>query len=147
MQANRLLTGAILCLIPAFGHHSVSAEFDVSRTVRMSGTISKVEFLNPHVTISLDVKNPDGTVTLWKVETRSPNVLQRLGITKALLAQGTTISVDANPSKDGTPVANGLALTLADGRELALSPRDPCKETAHPANCIQQADNTNGFWK
>src|SRR5580692_8965400 len=106
MKTRRLLACAMLSVIPAFGHHSVSAEFDLTKTFRMSGTISKVEFANPHVVIYLDVKNPDGTLTSWKVETSSPNILLRAGIMKPLLAEGATIVVDAYLAKDGSPVAN-----------------------------------------
>jgi Family of unknown function (DUF6152) len=152
MKARQLLASAILCVIPAFGHHYSLAEFDVSRTVRISGTISKVEFSNPHVTFSLDVKNPDGTVTPWEVETAAPSALIRGGITKALLAKGTTIVVDdAYPAKDGSPKANGRTLILADGREFRWGPwehdiwnpqRDPtwnwCEEAKPRAgDCIR----------
>ena len=151
MKAGRLVGGAILCVIPAFGHHNIATEFDVSRTVRISGTISHVEFLNPHVTIFLDVKDSDGTVTHWKVETASPNFLIRSGITKDLFAKGTTIVVDAYPAKDGSPRADGRTLMLADGRELRLGPwehdlwnpdRDKqwnwCEEAnTRPENCIR----------
>jgi hypothetical protein len=88
----------------------------------MSGTISKVEFRNPHVTISLDLKNPDGTMTRWNVETAGPNALIRGGITKDLLAQGAIIVIDGYPAKDGSPKANGRTLILADGREFRLGP-------------------------
>jgi hypothetical protein len=138
MKARHLLASAILCAIPAFGHHYSLAEFDVSRTVRISGTISKVEFSNPHVTFSLDVKNSDGTLTHWTVGTASPNVLIRGGITKVLLAQGTAIVVDAYPAKDGSPKANVRTLTLADGRQLIT--RDPgqnCDGEPFSENCIR----------
>ena len=128
MKARHLLASATLFVIPAFGHHYSLAEFDVSRTGRISGTISKVDFANPHVTFSVDVKNSDGTVTQWKVGTASPNVLIRGGITKALLAEGTAVVVDAYPAKDGSPKANVQTLTLADGRQLIR--RDPS-----PNNC------------
>ena len=139
MKARHLLASAILCVIPAFGHHYSLAEFDVSRTVRISGTISKVEFSNPHVTFSVDVKNSDGTVTHWIVGTASPNVLIRGGITKALLAEGTAAVVEAYPAKDGSPKANVRTLTLADGRQLIRG--DPnqnnCDGEPFPENCIK----------
>ena len=113
----------------------------MSRTVRISGTISKVVFLNPHVTFSLDVKNPDGAVTNWDVETGGPNVLLRGGITKDLLAKGTTIVVDAYPAKDGSSKVTAYTLILADGRELVLrlNPRqDGCDGIIpRPENCIR----------
>jgi len=105
VRARRLLAGAILWVIPVFAHHSVAADFDVSRTVRISGTISKAEFVNPHVTFSLDAKNPDGTVTSWNFETAGPNVLMRSGMTRDSFAKGTTIVIDAYPAKDGSSKA------------------------------------------
>lgn len=140
MRAGRLLAGAVLCVIPALAHHSVAAEYDLSRTVRITGTISKMEFSNPHVTFSLDVKNSDGSVTNWNVETAGPNVLMRGGITRDLLAKGTAIGVEAYPAKDGSPKAAARVLTLANSRELALrDPRtfDGCSEfLPRPENCI-----------
>lgn len=151
MKTRRLLASVIFCVIPAFAHHSVAAEFDVSKTVRISGTISKVQFLNPHVTFSLDAKNPDGTATHWNVETAGPSKLIRGGITKVLLVEGATIVVDAYPAKDGSPKANTrtLTLTLADGRELRLdeSGQNSCDATPHPENCIHAEGPVTGFWK
>ncbi len=143
MRTRRLFLSTILTLVPAFGHHVVADEFDVSRKIRISGTISNVEFANPHVTFSLDVKNPDGTVTRWKVGTVSPNVLIRNGITKALFAQGTTLVVDAYPAKDGSPRAEGRALTFSDGRQFAL--RDPGQSACSGPGCITCAD-CDGYW-
>jgi Family of unknown function (DUF6152) len=120
MKAGLLGAGAILCAVPLLAHHSIAADYDLSRTVKISGTISDVEFKNPHVTFSLDVKNPDGTVIQWIVEAGGPNFLHRNGITKDLLAKGTAIVVDAYPAKDGSSNAAGHTLILADGRGLAL---------------------------
>jgi hypothetical protein len=155
MKAHRLLASAVCCLIPAFGHHNIATEFDVSKTVRISGTISKVDFLNPHVTISLDVKNADGTMTQWRVDTGAPNVLIRNGITKAQLGQGTTIVIEGYPAKDGAPRADGRTLILAGGipaggLEFRAGPwehdpwnplRDPnwnwCEANPRPESCLQ----------
>jgi hypothetical protein len=144
MKACHVLASALLSVVPAFGHHFVAEEFDISKTVRMSGTISKVTFSNPHVTFSLEVKNPDGTVTHWNVETASPNVLLHYGITKNLLANGATLAVNAYLAKDGSSRANsrGIILKLDDGRELAV----PGQYTCNGPNCIQGTDNSNGFW-
>ena len=119
MKTRRLLASAVLIVIPALGHHSAAAEFDTSKTVRISGTISKLEFANPHVMIYVDVKNPDGTVTNWKVEIAPPNTLLRQGITKALLEESTTITLDTFPAKDGSSGAWGRTMIRADGREPA----------------------------
>ena len=151
MRACCLSAGAIMCVIPAFGHHNIATGFDVTRTIRISGTVSKVEFLNPHVTISLDVKDSTGAVTRWNIETGSPNVLIRGGITKARLAEGTTMVVFGYPAKDGSPNLDGRTLRLAGGVELRLAPwerdlwnplRDPswtgCEEVKpRPEDCIR----------
>jgi Family of unknown function (DUF6152) len=141
MKAGLLWAGAILCAVPLLAHHSAAAEYDLSRTVRISGAIAKVEFSNLHVTFSLDVMNPDGTMTSWNVETAAPTALMRGGLTRDLLARGTTIAVEAYLAKDGSPKAAARTVTLADGREFAL--RDPakfdgCTEIAvSPGNCIR----------
>lgn len=135
MRARRLFVGVILCAIPVFAHHSVAADFDVSRTVKISGIISKVEFSNPHVTFSMDVKNPDGTVTQWNVEFASPNILIRSGVTRDLLAKGTTIALEAYPAKDGSSKASGRSIRFADGYEFAL--RDSGQNTCDGPNCIR----------
>jgi len=150
MKALPVLAGAILCMVSAFGHHSVAAEFDVSKTARISGTISKVEFANPHVTITLDVRGADGAVTAWRVDSASPNFLLRNGFTKEMLAKGTTITVDAYLAKDGSAKADGRTFVLADGRELRLPPwsqdfwnpfrdssQDTCAGVPRTENCIR----------
>lgn len=119
MRTGCLLAGAILSAIPALAHHSAVAEYDLSKTVRMSGTISKVDFANPHVMIYVDVKNADGSVTHWRVENSPPSRMRRWGLTKARLAEGTAIIVEAYPAKDGSQGAWGRTFTLADGQEPA----------------------------
>jgi hypothetical protein len=109
-------------VIPAFGHHSFTAEFDASKTVTISGIISRLQFMNPHTGIYLDVKNADGT-TRWTVEFPSPNVLGQARIYKAQLAEGTLIRVEAYPAKDGSSRAHARALLLEDGLEMELRDR------------------------
>lgn len=121
MNAHRLLAFAIVSVIPAFAHHSVAADFDVSKVVKISGAISQVQFSNPHVTFALDVKNSDGTVTRWNVEFSAPNPLIRGGITRDALKEGTVVAMEAYPAKDGTLKASGLAMTLPDGYRFALA--------------------------
>lgn len=134
MRANRLLAGAMMCAIPALAHHSVAADFDVSRTVKISGTISNVAFANPHVTFSVDVKNPDGKVTSWNVVTGAPNLLLRNGVTRDLLANGTTIAVEAYPAKDGSSKVSSRAMRFADGYRFVLP--DPGQTFWCGPNCI-----------
>ena len=92
----------ILAAAPAWAHHAFAAEFDAKKPVHLEGVVTKVELINPHTWIHVDVKGPDGKVTTWMVEAGSPNVLLRRGFTKATLAPGTPVVVDGYQSKDGS---------------------------------------------
>ncbi len=104
----------------ASAHHAFAAEFDANRPVNFKGTITKMEWVNPHTWLHVDVKNADGTVVNWAIEAGTPNVLFRRGFTKDSLVPGTEIAVDGYQSKDGTNRANGRDLTFPDGRKLFL---------------------------
>jgi hypothetical protein len=101
-------------------HHAFAAEFDAKKPVEFSGTVTKMEWTNPHVWIHLAVKKSDGTTEEWAFEAGTPNVLFRRGFTKASLLPGTQVKVDGYQAKDGTKRANGRDLTFADGRKLFL---------------------------
>ena len=101
-------------------HHAFAAEFDAKKPVHFEGTVTKMEWVNPHVWLHIDVKKPDGTVENWAFEAGTPNVLFRRGFTKQSLTAGTEIAIDGYRAKDGTRRANGRDLTLADGRKLFL---------------------------
>ena len=118
------VAGLGLCLagtaVSLSAHHAFAAEFDRNQPVNFKGTVTKMEWINPHVWIHLDVKKPDGKVENWAFEAGTPNVLFRRGFTKQSLLPGTEVNVDGYQAKDGTLRANGRNLTYADGRTLFL---------------------------
>ena len=109
---------------PVAAHHAFNSEFDANKPVKVRGTVTRVEWINPHAWIHMEVKKPDGTVEKWMFEAGTPNTLMRRGLTKNSLAVGTEIVADGYQSKDGLcePAckANGRDMTLPDGTTLLL---------------------------
>ena len=105
---------------PAVAHHAFAAEFDAKKPVHLEGVVTKVELINPHAWIHVDVKGGDGKVASWMIEAGSPNVLLRRGFTKTSVAPGTQVIVDGYQAKDGSMKANGRDITLPGGRKLFL---------------------------
>ena len=101
-------------------HHAFAAEFDAKKPVHFEGTVTKMEWVNPHVWLHIDVKKPDGSVENWAFEAGTPNVLFRRGFTKESLLPGTKVVVDGYQAKDGLKRANGRDLTFSDGRKMFL---------------------------
>ncbi len=104
--------------LPLSAHHAFAAEFDAKKPVKFEGTITKMQWTNPHVWFYIDVKMPDGKIENWAFEAGTPNVLFRRGFTKNSLQTGTKVIVDGYQSKDGSHRANGRDITLADGKKL-----------------------------
>ena len=112
------LAGAVAAVATANAHHAFSAEFDNDKPVRLEGTVTKWEWINPHAWINLDVVNTDGEVERWRVEGGAPNALIRRGWTKDSLPPGTEIVVEGYLARDGSNRASGQDITFPDGSKL-----------------------------
>ena len=110
--------GILATALPVFAHHSFAAEYDASKPVELHGTVTKMEWTNPHARIYLAVKDANGTVTEWNLELASPNVLSRNGWTRHSLKEGDVVTVSGARAKDGNTMANARTVVLADGKKV-----------------------------
>jgi len=117
--------GILLAAVPVWAHHAFAAEFDSNKPVKLRGTITKMEWINPHSWVHIDVKDPDGKVTRWMIEGGPPNALFRRGFTKDAMPAGAEILVQGYQAIDGSKRANGRDITFADGRKLFLGSSGP----------------------
>jgi outer membrane usher protein FimD/PapC len=115
---RHIVLGFALTAMPVYAHHAFAAEYSLEQPVTIKGTLTKLEWMNPHGWIYVEVKDDDGKVTHWAVEFGAPNTLLRQGLRKADFPVGTPVVVKGYRAKDGSATANGTTVTLPDGRSL-----------------------------
>lgn len=116
---------AVLASMPVQAHHAFSAEYDSTKPLTLQGTVKKVEWINPHSWITIDVKKADGTLETWEIEAGSPNSMFRRGFNRNSLPTGTVVVINGYRSRDGGNRANGGNITLPDGKQLFLAGSNP----------------------
>ncbi|MEP6962549.1 MAG: DUF6152 family protein [Acidobacteriota bacterium] len=116
------VAGMLVSTPPVSAHHSFAAEYDSKTVVTLTGTISKVEWTNPHIYIHLDVKDTAGKVTAWSLEGYPPNTLKRTGFPRSVLKAGETVTITAYKAKDGTNTGAGREITFSDGSKKFAGP-------------------------
>src|SRR5215467_8323867 len=110
--------GLLLASVPAIAHHSFAAEFDAAKPIKLTGSVTKVEWMNPHTYFYIDVKDEKGTVTNWGMEMGSPNGLMRQGWTRNSMKVGDSVTVEGSRAKDGSNIGNARSVTLSGGQKL-----------------------------
>jgi DNA/RNA endonuclease YhcR with UshA esterase domain len=113
-----VVSGCVLAAAQLFAHHSFAAEFDANKRVTLKGTVTKVDWRNPHIYVYLNVKDDTGKVTEWACEGGPPNVLLREGWTRNSVKEGDEVTIDGAVAKDGSKRCNSRSVNLADGRKV-----------------------------
>jgi hypothetical protein len=113
-----LIAVMLFATTTAFSHHSFAAEYDAGKPITIKGTITKIDLVNPHSWLYIDVKESDGKVVNWAIEMGSPNNLIRRGVTKNSVPVGTEVTVDGYRAKDGSATVNGTTIKMPDGKRL-----------------------------
>lgn len=112
------VTLMVAAAIPVFAHHSFAAEFDVAKPINVTGSLTKLDWINPHARLFIDVKGADGKIANWEIELGPPAILLRNGWTKNSVKAGDMLTVSGSLAKDGTNLANARTVTLADGTKV-----------------------------
>src|SRR5688572_30630641 len=115
-----LVVGSLLAATPLFAHHAFASEFDANQPITLKGTLTKLEWVNPHGWLYVDVREPDGKIVNWAIEAGAPNALLKRGLRKTDFPPGIEVVVTGYRAKNGTPTANGRSVTLANGRNFFM---------------------------
>jgi hypothetical protein len=113
-----IIAGLILTAVPALPHHSFAAEYDANKPIALTGTVTKIEWMNPHARFYVDVTDDKGVVANWELELGSPNALMREGWTRSSLKKGDVVKVNGSLAKDGSRLVNARKITFADGTQV-----------------------------
>jgi hypothetical protein len=124
-----VVLGIVAAAAPVYAHHAFAAEYDANKPVSIRGKLTRVEWVNPHGWIHVDVTDDSGKVTSWSVETGSPNALLRRGLRKTDFTTGLEVIINGYRAKNGTPTINGTSVKLPDGRNLFTGGSSPDGKT------------------
>ena len=113
-----VVAGLLAAAVPAVAHHSFAAEFDANKPIKLTGTVTKIEWMNPHAYFYIDVKDESGKVTNWGLEMGSPNGLMRQGWSRNSMKIGDEITVEGSRAKDGSNIGNARSVMMSDGKRL-----------------------------